>query len=269
MTFRILLEEVSNIQINVFILAACIFILDRIERKKSIIAGLLLALIISIKVYPLLLLAFLIYKKEWKSTLSTLIGLAAGVGIVLLYFGVNHGLQLLTEWNNVQVINGLKCEFMNQSLWGLICGLLTENTRIDGIQFNIMHLSTSQMKTTLATFIAIAGAFVAYRFYKYRLIKDSMAIQYIIVLSFIPVLSPLAWKYYFVFIAPLCILLYYKLQNTKHLKSLIIPLLVITFTSELFLGHRVSDITEALGFITISSLFISFISIHYLIPKST
>jgi hypothetical protein len=267
--FRILLEEVSNIQINIFILAICIFILDRTEKKKYLIAGLLLALVISLKVYPLLILGFLIFKKEFKTASYTLLGLGIGVLIVGAYFGMSEGLSLFTDWNNTQVINGLKCEFMNQSLWGFMCGLLTDNIRMEGLQYNILHLNTSQMKLVVIGIISAAAALVSYLFYHRRHKTQAFAIQYIIMLSLVPILSPLAWKYYFVFIAPLCITMYIKLRGSTQMKWLVWPLLFITLTSELFLGNHLSDVTEALGIITLSSLFLSLISIHFLLPKST
>lgn len=261
-TLRIFLEELSNLQINIFILALSIIIFHLITQKRDFLAGLILAFIISIKVYPIILLGFLIFKKKFKPVMFTILGLGLSTLSVYLYFGLNTGTELFKEWNNTQVIHGLKCEHMNQSIWGWMCGLTTNHIRIENFNYNIFNLTDIQFKIMTLCLIAIFGLYVAYRFYITRKSHQSFAKQFIITLSLVPVLSPLAWKYYYVFLTPLIILLIYN-HRKKILKPwFYIPLILISLTSELFIGHHLSDITETFGIITFCSISLSIYSLE-------
>jgi len=263
LTFRIFLEEVSNLQINVFILFISILVLKLILENRYFLAGLLLAIIISIKVYPLLILGFFVFKKKWAVVVSTFIGLAVCTLSVALYFGFNETYILYQNWINQQVVYGMHCTHLNQSIWGLTCGLFTENQRIEGLSLNLLNLSISQAKILTISILSILGAIIGFSFYRKRNSPISLQIQYLIVLSLIPVLSPLAWKYYFVFIAPLCIYLSHRMDKGIGKSTVILSFAIITFTSELFIGNRLSDITEAYGFITLCSLLITLLSLNY------
>lgn len=263
LTFRVLIEEVSNLQVNVTILALCILSLIFTLRSKSIIAGLLLALVISTKVYPIILIPFLIYKKQFRTTLYASLGLGATYLVTLLYFGEGSS-ALYLQWYTKQVSEGLQCIHFNQSLWGFICGLFSENARFESFQYNIASLTIAQTKIISMGTILFIGILVAYRFFKKRTNQNALALQWLIVLSYIPVFSPLAWKCYFVFLTPIVILLYHKLSESKTLWMLFIPLLLITFSSELFIGNTFSDISESLGIITLSSLYLSLLATYKL-----
>lgn len=263
LTLRIFIEEVSNLQVNVTILAICILSLLFTLKNKHIVSGLLLALVISTKVYPLILVPFLLYKKEFRTTFWTLVGLAITHLSVLFYFG-SGSVTLYAQWYTKQVAEGLQCIHFNQSLWSLVCGLFSNTARFADFQFNIASLSQSETKLISLGIIAVIGIWVAFQFYKSKNTHKRLATQWLIVLSFIPVFSPLSWKCYVVFLAPVVILLYHQLKNTKDIWLLYIPLFIITFTSEIFIGNTLSDITESLGFITLSSLFISILATYKL-----
>ena len=263
LNFRIFIEELSNLQVNVTIMAICILALILTLNKKHLLAGLLLALVISTKVYPIILLPFLLFKQEYKTFIYTIIGLIISYISVLLYFG-DIGNTLYIHWYTTQVAEGLQCIHFNQSLWGLICGLFSDTSRFNEWTFNVANLSISHTKVISLSIISCIGTWIAYTFYTKRKNTDALATQWLITLSFIPVFSPLAWKCYFVFLLPISILLYVKYQNQSLKQWIILPFLLITFSSELFLGNTWSDYAESLGIITISSLFISLLATYFL-----
>lgn len=267
LTLRIFLEEISNLQVNISILAVCILSLILTLKQKHFWAGILLALVISTKVYPIILIPFLLFKREFRTTLWTIMGLGLTHVAVLFYFG-DGSTALYQQWYTKQVADGLQCIHYNQSLWSFFCGLLSDTSRFNGWYFNIASLTISQTKILTLSFIGSIGLWVSYIFYKNRDQEHALTIQWLIVLSFIPVFSPLAWKCYFVFIAPIVILLYHKLKSTSNKWLLYIPLFIITSTSEIFLGNTLSDVTESLGFITLSSLFISLLATYKLTNTS-
>jgi len=199
----------------------------------------------------------------------TLLGLALTTMIVFMYFGSDLGIELFKEWNNAQVVNGLKCEHMNQSIWGWMCGLTTQHTRIDTFSYNVLNLSNLQYKAVTITLIGILGIYIASKFYLTKDNINSFAKQFIITLSLIPIISPLAWKYYFVFLTPLVVILIYNQQKGTIKSWFYYPIILITLTSELFLGHQLSDFTEAIGIITFCSLGISLYSINTILNDSS
>jgi len=268
LNFRIFIEEVSNLQVNMSILAICILALIFTLKNKNLLAGVLLSLVIATKVYPIILLPFLIFKKQYKTVIFTVLGLLITHILVIAYFGYEAN-NLYSQWYTKQVAEGLQCIHFNQSLWSLSCGLFSETSRFDGWYFNIASLTVSQTKIITLSIIGSIGIWVAYLFYKNRKQEHSLAIQWLIVLSFIPIFSPLAWKCYFVMLMPVSILLYTRYRGTPKSKWLVIPLLMITLTSELFIGNVSSDYAESLGIITLSSLFISLFATYFLTHTNT
>lgn len=266
LSFRILLEEVSNLQINIFLLGASLVVLHLIQNNKKIAAGLLLGFIISLKVYPIFIFLFLIFKKEFKAAGATLLGIGLCTATVFLYFGYNEGIELFKHWNTAQV-SGVNCEFKNHSLWGFLCGLFSGLPRMAGVTYNIFELNEDQVKLASVSVFGMLGTLVGYRFWVTKTISKAFSYQYIILLSLIPLLSPLAWKYYFVFVAPLIILLYERHKNTSNKWLFYIPVLAFLLTSEMFIGGHFSDVTEALGVTTLCSLFLSLLATFTLLPK--
>ncbi|MFT6744533.1 MAG: hypothetical protein ACJAR8_001086, partial [Bacteroidia bacterium] len=145
LTLRIFIEEISNLQVNVSILAVCILSLILTLKQKHFWAGILLALVISTKVYPIILIPFLLFKREFRTTLWTIIGLGLTHVAVLFYFG-DGSTALYQQWYTKQVADGLQCIHYNQSLWSFFCGLFSETSRFNGWYFNIASLTLSQTK---------------------------------------------------------------------------------------------------------------------------
>jgi hypothetical protein len=266
LSFRIFIEEISNLQVNILILSLCLVAFDFYKKNKTFLSSILLSVLMATKVYPIIILPFLVYKKKFKWLAYTLAGLALTHVAVLLFFGLN-GTELYSHWYTKQVGEGLQCIHMNQSLWSLVCGLFSNTSRFQDYFFNITSLQVDQTKLISLFVIALIGLYVAFIFYKNKQAHQALAYQYIIVLSFIPVFSPLAWKCYFVFLVPVTIALYSQLQQTRNLKYLLLPLLIITFSSELFIGNTLSDYAETFGFITLSSLFVSLLATVQLLKQ--
>ena len=268
LTFRIFIEEVSNLQINVYLLWLCLLAFDLAQKNRTFLSGIVLASLMATKVYPIIILPFLVFKKKFRWLLFTLVGLAITHLSVLAFFGLDKT-SLYVEWYVKQVALGFDCNHFNQSLWSWVCGLFSHTSRFNEFFFNLTSLDVSQTKLISLSIIGLAAIYVAYHFIQNKKAEHQLAYQYIISLSFIPVFSPLAWKCYFVFLVPVVIALFYQLRNSNKKFFLVIPLLLITFSSELFIGNTLSDYTESLGFITLSSFFISLFATTEIFRKHT
>jgi len=102
---------------------------------------------------------------------------------------------------------------------------------------------------------------------KLREKKNEFALlEYAFVLAAIPILSPLAWKAYFIFLWPAYLLIYYYLYHQQTgmkertltiLKGIyLVSILLNVFSTELFMGPRFSDVLESYSCITIGTLLV-------------
>jgi hypothetical protein len=89
------------------------------------------------------------------------------------------------------------------------------------------------------------------------------------------VLSPLAWKYYFVFTFPLIFLQFTRLNDkeVEHksiVKWLFVAAMVLSIGStDGILGARISDVLEVFGVVTFAAicLLLSFVLSYKTVPK--
>ena len=90
-TLRFIIEDISNIQINSMLLLASLAAFSFERSGKVLWAGLLLAFIISLKVYPIFILLYFLYKRAWKMAGWTTLFLVALNGFTLMIFGLETG----------------------------------------------------------------------------------------------------------------------------------------------------------------------------------
>jgi hypothetical protein len=127
---------------------------------------------------------------------------------------------------------------------------------------------------------ALVGIFIAYMFRRKLEKRDRLKpfIEYALIMNIIPMLSPLAWKAYFIFLWPSFFLNYLFIYHSSNsmgkyssvlLKVFFYLSIVLTvFSSELFVGSYFSDVLESFSSITIGSalaginLFIIYISYY-------
>ena len=158
-----IIDDLNHGNVNLFILFLVVAFLIAYQKRRDLLAGLLLALAVACKITPALFIPYLVWKCAWR----TLAGV--GVGLVLFFYpGVAPGLRLgadlnerqLTSWCRVMVkpfvIEGkVTSEHINQSLPGLVFRLATHSpsfvTFIDNIETparydNLWSLTLTQAK---------------------------------------------------------------------------------------------------------------------------
>ena len=130
---------------TIFLLWACLESIYLIRKKKVVWGAFILALAIDIKILPLVMIPYLVYRSYYKGTAYTLF-----LCIVLLFLpglvvGWSTNLFLLSEWWNH--INPTKSEHILEvargahSLTAMLPPLLTETQAKLDIQRNILSLS--------------------------------------------------------------------------------------------------------------------------------
>ena len=133
-------------------------------RKKLPLAGLLMALAITIKLTPLIILPYFVLKKQWRLLALTVLFLLVINLIPSFYFGFAKNTELLKTWYTHVVsdqefheINGP----INLSLKGQMRRYLTEvdyNSRIDGdVNYRPVNFGSLPAKVVDRIWIAVAA----------------------------------------------------------------------------------------------------------------
>ena len=135
----------SNLQVNVYLLWLCLLGFDLAQKNRTFLSGIVLASLMATKVYPIIILPFLVFKKKFRWLLFTLVGLAITHLSVLAFFGLDKT-SLYVEWYVKQVALGFDCNHFNQSLWSWVCGLFSHTSRFNEFFFNLTSLDVSQLE---------------------------------------------------------------------------------------------------------------------------
>tara|TARA_B110000902_G_C14220323_1_gene554864 strand:- start:39 stop:1307 length:1269 start_codon:yes stop_codon:yes gene_type:complete len=260
---RIIFEEIVNIQINIYLMTLCILALKLSLKEKNVLAGLLVAVTIACKVYTVILLPLLLFRKKWKFALSTTIWFIVIMATVFLYFGYDQAVLHHINWWQKDVVSKNIFDHGNQSIGSFITGLLCNVERFAGIKYNISSITLMQAKMVSLIVCSVLALITGIIFIKKYHSTNAYAWQFVITMTFIPIFSPISWKYYYVFVMPLTLILYVILNNKKRLKKIYwLPLLLITLSSEVVVGRHFSDVLEAYGVITISALILIGLSLY-------
>ncbi len=264
--FRFLLDNLANIQINIFLLWASVLVIDFFIKKKHTLAGLILAFIISLKVFPIFLLLYFIFKREFKIVGWTFLFLIIFNAIPMLIYGSEQGIAYYAHWWNEIASPFASVQHKNQSFFSMLRSLFRNESPGLDIYLNVMNMELDTLKK-VAYGILIIGAL--YPMYLFRnTLKDRgnafAILEYTFILTAIPILSPLAWKAYFIFLWPGYLLSYYYLYHDKsdfNLKAkkvlkilFIISIILNVISTDLFVGPYIADLLEVVSSITIGTL---------------
>lgn len=250
---RFIIDDLSNIQINSFILLSCLYAIHCYLRERHITAGIVLGVIISLKVYPIFLLFFFVYKHAYKTTAISLLVIGLTTLISLLIFGWDVGVQYYSDWIQNKAMGETILTHKNQSIFPWFEGLFTNQSRGLNIHYNVLSLTTTLSKKLTYLFIALAATCIAWLFRKGNERYSSFG-KFAFILAAIPILSPLAWKYYFVFLFPLLFIQFnYLLQTrTKGVARLlfVVSIALAILSTDGLLGVWFSDVLEVFGCVT-------------------
>ncbi|MCX6251198.1 MAG: glycosyltransferase family 87 protein [Bacteroidetes bacterium] len=273
---RFILYNFGMIQMTIFLLWGAMESLRLIRIKKFLFGGMLLALVINIKVLPILLIPYLIYRKELKGTLSTLFFSLLFLFLPCLVLGWSTNLHLLSDW--WRVINPdnaehlLEPEIGPHSLTALIPALLMKTVGTLPFSRNIFNLD---LFTTTCILNAVRIGLFLFTFYflrwsPFRHAKSGFheiyELSYIFLL--IPLIFPHQQKYAFFLASPaLFYISWFIITNyrpatratTKTRYFIIILLLFLSFvlmtlSSDGIIGRYLNQITQHYKTITYGAL---------------
>ncbi len=262
---RFIRDNLHLSQVTIMILYLTLEGVYMIGKDRKISGSILIAAGITIKLLPVVIIPYLLYRKEFKSVIYILIFIIALLILPAAFIGFEYNTFLLSErW---QMINPMNIEHISDtsersfhSLTTLLSTLLIENTGdlyALPCKRNIADISVDSLKIIInvarALFILFALYFLRTRPFKNKVsnIQRLYEISYVCIL--IPLIFPHQQHYAFMYIFPATTyLLYYfivnyfsknagtVIKNFKTKKALLISglaLIYLSTNSHLILGE--------------------------------
>jgi hypothetical protein len=262
--FRYVLDNMANIQINIFMLAMAMGSLYYTVKNRVVFASFLLALSVSLKVFTIFLIPFYLYKRKWRLVIYTLCWIFIFGLVPFLVFGQDIALSYYQTFYIERAQPFAMVLHKNQSLFALFRSLLMNESRGFDIFINVKSYDIHLVKKISYIMVGILASIVVCVFSRdKKQDDDSFVIQTFFVLTAIPILSPLAWKAYFIFLWPGYFWVYFQIWGNTHLKQMNNTKLKILFalslvgtvlSSEIFVGGYISDLFEIFASITLGTI---------------
>jgi len=251
-------NNLRNGQVNIFILLLCTLFLSYYEKRKIYLSSLLLALAISIKMIPLIILGFCLVKKDFKIVLLTL-------GFVILFILVPFiivGDNLFTYYGyyyNLATHNVFQVELnsdTNQGMFFNLVGLV--NFLFPGIKIGIwLHIANG-----LIVFLIL---FVVQKYFTRKTSNRGLELVfYLYVLSTL-LISPMSETHHLIFLLPVIQLIMVEFwinYSKKNFNDWILSFLIV---APFFLAKYIH---YSLYFILIVACFIGYIKYVLMKPFS-
>ena len=277
LSLRLVLDNLANLQINTYLLALCVGAVYAEVRGKPLLGGALLGFAIACKIFPLVFAAVLLPLRPWRLYGVALLTAAVCCALPFAVYGPAEAQEQLANWSDRMLSGSITTGHKNQSLLASLQRLLSPvdggGDYIRSYYAGLQRWNAKAVQTVLYAVYGVLGTATAA--WLWRLVipwRTSAAYREVAFLiaalaaCLSPLMSPLAWKAFFIFTLPAVFLGYQALfgawRNTftaGALRTLVLGLWIVgtgllTFSSELFLGKTVSDYAEVYGALTWGAL---------------
>jgi hypothetical protein len=229
--------------------------------RKDFLAGIFLASAIVIKVTPIFLLLYFVFKREFKLSFYTLSSLIFFLLIPSLSLGFTGNIDALIQYKDI-VQNIYDSTHLNQSLYNTIIHFLSPVPLWNDMKINIANLSEYQIKKVIYTIFGIISIIFAFIFRK-KIKRDdaNILLEYSMVIVLMLLFSPVSRKAHFVILLiPHFFYLYFLLEfKTFRYRKLALIILITSFvlntlTVEGFMGRDPSDFMESYSCVTFGTI---------------
>jgi len=276
MSLRFILYNFGMIQMTLFLLWSILESIHLFKENKILLGGLLLALAINIKILPIVIIPYLIYRSNFKAFFSVFLFSLLFLLLPALYLGWTKNVFLLSEWWSV--INPsnhehlIESELGPHSLTALIPSLLTDTEGKIDISRNIVSLS-KDTAIFILNFVRIFLVLFTIYFLKLPPFKkielklfQLQELAYIILL--IPLIFPHMQKYAFALTIPslfylshfIVVNFRYRKETMKGIRWYSILVLMgwsfafMTLSTDGIIGRHLNEITQHFKTITWGAL---------------
>ncbi len=279
MSARLIQENLQHTQINPHLLFLTLLAFHLFRENKPWRGGLALALAASLKVVPVVLLAYFAYKRRMREVVCTIVSLAL-LSLVLpgLVFGPDRVGDLWRSWseNSARLVSASPASHYNQSLANALGRVLTVGNRTpDPSQYRIVALSLEQVNRVFlgAAALVAVGLAWACRRHPRDLRERVCAAEYAVVLGVATLLSPLAWKAPYITLLASYLFVWSALRRLpagpgRRLRFVIwwASFACLTLSAPALVGKRLSVWLESFSVITVGAMLILGLALS-LLPK--
>lgn len=277
---RFTLHNFELIQMTIFLVYCTIESLYLIYLKKPIAGALILSLGIISKILPIVILPYLLYRKEFKAFIGVLVFVFIFVFFPVIIYGWEFNTVLLTDW--WKVINPSNIEFtIEQNKFGEgvlgLSGFIPALFQYSNTEYNVPFIRTicqidgAYIVQILNALRLILILFTIYFLRTLPFVKNTKKLHFFWEISYICAITPLIFphqrKYEFFFLYPaISYVIYFLLYNSQNkLKGLllgkhrfIIVLLIIfflltTITTDGIIGDYLNYLSDYYKTITIGT----------------
>jgi hypothetical protein len=257
---------------TIFLLWLIIESIVLVDNNKEIKAGILIGLGAIIKIMPIVIVPYFIFRRRFIAAFSSLVTIAFAFLLPVMFVGKERFIALNTSW--FSILRPDSPEFRQDVVWFMPQNLSAFLYRVlmnIGAPYtkNILTLDYKQATSVIATIIGLLIVFALYFLNTLPFKKpESKAhslyeVSYIVLL--IPLIFPHQMKYAFYFVLPaICCLTKVVIYNCdkeseRYRYVLTVSLTFLSFvlctmTTDLIIGIHYSEITQHFKTITIGTL---------------
>ena len=267
MMLRLFQEHVQHTQINVPMLFLSLLAFDLFRRGNWVWGGWWLALAVSIKALPILLVLYLVYKRQWRAvawTAAFLVVLNAVLPAAV--FGPGHALADVQRWRAIStraLLDPTPTAF-NQSLLAALKRLLTTaGSARDPMHYAIAAWSTASVVRLFEALALIAAGALAWAWRRNPLdLRHPTAMAELAVgLGAMIIVDPLAWKAHYVTLIAAYFLVFRELrQRPRGDRRWVwwwLSFACLTLSAPVFVGNRINDVLESWNVILVGAVMVA------------
>jgi glycosyl transferase family 87 len=266
MTLRLFQEHLQHTQINVQVLFLTLLAFDLFRRGKWGWGGWWLALAASIKALPVVLVLYLVYKRQWRAVAWTALFLVLlNAALPAVVFGPAHALADWQRWRMISARGMMDPtpSYYNQSLLAALKRLLTiAGSARDPVHYAIAAWPTARVVQLFEGVALCAAAGLAWLWRRHpRDLNDPRSMAELAVgLGAMIIVDPLAWKAHFVTL----IAAYFLIFRGLRLRPLADPrwwwwwasFVCLTLSAPLFVGNRINNVLESWNVILVGAVIV-------------
>jgi hypothetical protein len=260
-SLRFVLHNFEMVQMSIFLLFCCLEAVHQAQKGKPWLSALLLALGIVIKLLPLVVLPYLLYRKLWKPLPMMLLFFGLFLLFPALLFGWEMNLDLLRDWWSI--INPRNAEFVAEqnkfgegihSLSALLAAYFSDTPSFGGIENPRVIAVLTAKQLNLALNI-LRGGFMLFTLYflqtlPFRKAKSKLHQLYELsyIMAVVPLIFPHQQKYAFFFLSPAIAYVVYQwiTSNRPSFTTLMLSIffLLAVFTTDGIIGDHLNDLSQ-------------------------
>lgn len=269
LTWRFLANDISQANINLFLLLGIVAGGWLFARGRAWSAGVLLGATACIKVTPALLIVYFAYRRQWRVVIAAILAAVGLFALPMLVVGWANNWHAITGWYH-HVVGGFLSKgsvyspHINQSLTAILNRLFGAHVAIEPDQYVtwvVLPIRVlNALRGTLSVMILLTLAWAC------RGRRETMRSPLVftteigLVLIAMLLLSGYSWKAHFVvLLVPYTAMLAYladaRFPGPKRLVSVLLlaSFALSTLTSD-FLGPRGADLAEAYGLVALGAV---------------